>query len=149
MLNIFDVKSRKYKWAAAARLLACLTVISCLTASLVHTPARVAAQAAPQNLRYDQIQQRFVHNAFGTIPDPSDESLTEQLIHYNIRGLELDLHPRQPQDLQPNHERDWFIYHVPLNDYQKSTVTRLTEALRMLRGFHNAQPQHEVITINF
>ncbi len=147
MRHFFSFNSRRFGRTPSSLLLL-LAIIGWLSASFLKLPANATAQT-PTSLRYDQIQQRFVHNAFGTIPDSSDESLTEQLIHYNIRGLELDLHPRQPQDLQPNHERDWFIYHVPLSDYQSSTVTRLTEALRMLQGFHNAQPQHEVITINF
>ncbi|HMZ22705.1 MAG TPA: Ca2+-dependent phosphoinositide-specific phospholipase C, partial [Blastocatellia bacterium] len=146
MRHFFSFDSRRFGWASG-RVLLLLAIIGWLSASLLKPPANIDAQT-PTSLRYDQIQQRFVHNAFGTVQDPVDESLTEQFIHYNIRGLELDLHPRQGQNAQPNHERDWFIFHVPLIDYHRSTVTRLTEALRMLQGFHNAQPQHEVITIN-
>jgi hypothetical protein len=110
-------------------------------------------------LRYDQTQQRFIHNAYGADRDGSvvggrwvaaggrkDEQLLDQLIHHRVRAIELDLHPDHPCGSGFSSQPEWFIYHDCFDT--QSNVIRFSEALAYLRAFHDAQPQHEVVTVN-
>ncbi|HKO95235.1 MAG TPA: Ca2+-dependent phosphoinositide-specific phospholipase C [Polyangiaceae bacterium] len=107
----------------------------------------VSTAAPAAELRFDAIQQRFIHNAFGNILDGrKDEQLLDQLVHHRVRALELDLHPDHPCGSGFSSQPEWFIYHDCLDT--QSNVARLSEALHYLRAFHEAQPRHEVVTID-
>jgi hypothetical protein len=100
----------------------------------------------PDILRYNDIQQRAIHNAYD-----KQEQLLDQIIRYRVRCLELDLHawgdgsggytaicPSQPE---------WFIYHSVGLPVGRNVLT-LGDALRLLRAFHDANPKHEVFTLH-
>jgi hypothetical protein len=104
-------------------------------------------QESGSGLRYDQIQQRFIHNAYGGILSQKDEQLLDMLIHYRVRAIELDLQPGGICGSQYPDLPDWYIYH-DCWDIVSSSVRKLSDALALLKAFHEAQPQHEVVTVN-
>jgi hypothetical protein len=127
----------------------CRRALAALLASLFPVLAAQAQSAAP-GLRYDQVQQRFIHNAYSNGLAPKDEQLLDQLIHHRVRGLELDLMPQGypcytagPPDGPPN----WYIYHDCAEGHLRTTVNTLGDALDLFKAFHDAQPQHEVVTV--
>ncbi|HMV47746.1 MAG TPA: putative Ig domain-containing protein, partial [Blastocatellia bacterium] len=164
-----NVKSRKFRLSAIGALLACLTLLFCVSGLPGLRPDKVSAQSGPPRLRYDQIRQRFIHNAYsttrdaffddgkfivtGNLPGTKDEQLLDMMITHRVRALELDLHPSAYKggfscsDDRPA-TPDWFIYHDCYPDALPN-VFRLSDALRQLRAFHEMQPLHEVVTINF
>jgi hypothetical protein len=121
-------------------------------ASLLGEGGSSEMQAETGCLRYNEIQQRFIHNAFSAPLSQKDEQLLDQLIYHRIRAIELDLMPKGVpcgSAGPPPGEPDWFIYHdCSTIAYDMTTVQTLSEALRLLRAFHDAQPQHEVVTID-
>lgn len=134
----------------------CLT--SALRLSLVaarhETPNTYLPMQTGQCLRYDQIQQRFIHNAFsaardgrGGVGGEKPEQLLDMLIHHRARAIELDLHPGGVCGSTYPDKVDWFIYHDCF-DITASNVRMLSDALEQLASFHNAQPQHEVVTVD-
>jgi hypothetical protein len=92
--------------------------------------------------RYDEIQQRAVHNSYDKA-----EQLLDQLLFHRARAVEFDLHkwfavgcPYQPPP-------DWGIYHVTPGELGYN-VCRLGEVLLLLQAFQAADPTHEVVTVH-
>lgn len=135
------------------RLITGKTFVRCLAMSLVGLLPLLDAQAqsAPSCLRYDQVQQRLIHNAYSNAFAPKDEQLLDQLIHHRIRAVELDLMPRgypcYTSDPPEGGEPDWYIYHDCGEGQIRTTINTLGDALRLFKAFHDAQPQHEVVTV--
>lgn len=92
-------------------------------------------------LRYDQIQQRSIHNAY-----QKAEQLIDQLLVHHVRTMELDLHRWGQAGCPETPGPDWGIYHTI--GEAGNNVCKLSEALRLLRSFHRADPNHDVITIH-
>jgi hypothetical protein len=89
---------------------------------------------------YDQAIQASSHNSFERF-----EPLLDQLVYGRIRSLELDIHDRKEGvDAAPG---EWFVFHedIPLNRY--SSCRTLADCLRLVMAFHEAVPQHEVVTL--
>lgn len=144
-----------------------LFIITSIILSCLSVARRLPVEARPepltdcslmqtgQCLRYDQIQQRFIHNAYsaardgkGGIGGEKPEQLLDMLIYYRARAIELDLHPGGDcSKLDYPARPDWFIYHDCF-DIVASNVRMLSDALEQLAAFHHAQPQHEVITVD-
>ncbi len=143
-------KSGKFRWSAVSKLLGCILGMYCLFVSLSSRQTKVQAQA-PQNLRYDQIQQRSIHNAYQTqfsFGSPGKaEQLLDQIIYQRAYSLEVDLFANPtPFSCSASVGPDWWIRHDAAS--QDSNICTLSDVLRLLRGLHDAQPQHEVITLN-
>jgi hypothetical protein len=117
-------------------------------------PARAAAPPAaapaptpaPAFPRYNEVYGIATHNSYwinrGHLADPyasgTEELISDQLLHEHVRALEIDVHT----DRQPG---VWSVYHTDRPDY--SQVHTLAEALEVLRDFHRALPDHEVVNI--
>jgi hypothetical protein len=86
---------------------------------------------AYQTLRYNEVRQKSIHNAFQRL-----EGLYDQVVFWGGRSLELDLH---------RSAGDWKIYHFLLDP--QTSVERLSDALKIFWGMNNVLPNHEVITV--
>jgi hypothetical protein len=83
--------------------------------------------------KYHQIRQKSAHNSF-----QRNESYNSQLNFHRNRSSELDIHDDGPVG-------DWKVYHTWLDN---GTMTDLlSDALAEYRAFHDANPNHQVITI--
>jgi len=93
-------------------------------------------------LTYDRIEQRSIHNAY-----LSNVALLDQLIYYRVRNVEIDL--RADPAVNPyagaSDVNDWHVYHAAVPGSQGRG--KLSDYLRILRAFHDATPEHEVITL--
>lgn len=92
-------------------------------------------------IRYHQIQQKSLHNAFA-----SAESMIAQFAYFGIRNVEWDLRPQPVESIAgPRLNRnDWYVYH---SVHESRHFHQLSDGLRLLQAFHNAVPDHEVITL--
>lgn len=101
---------------------------------------------AHDELRYDQVRQKSVHNAF-----QKSEGIYDQVVYWRVRSLEIDVHTWHLFDDGDGHEDpntgldDWFVYHEPWD--RNSSIHRLSGFLQMCAGVHRALPEHEVITL--
>jgi hypothetical protein len=111
-------------------------VITCLP--LGARPRDAATPARPSD-RYDQVQQKSVHNAY-----QREESLGEQLRRHDVRSLELDLHRGRLG--APSIAGDWYVYHFGLLD-EATSCERLSDCLGAIAAFHTEQPEHDVLTV--
>lgn len=94
------------------------------------------------HLRYDEVRQKSVHNAFQRI-----EGIYDQIVYWRIRSLEADIHTSHLFDA-PETGGDfdeWFVYHHTFDMW--SSVHTLDDFLRVCAGAHRALPEHEVITL--
>jgi Phosphoinositide phospholipase C, Ca2+-dependent len=99
-----------------------------------------AATAPVPNRRYDEVRQKSSHNSF-----QKQEAILDQMIYHRIRSLELDIHHSKGPDW-PITPQDWYVYHDADDDWE-TTCHRLSDCLDELRSFHDAYPQHEVVTV--
>ena len=105
----------------------------------VHTKTASLTKAVP-NRRYNEVQQKSSHNSF-----QKQEALIDQLVYHRIRSLELDLHTSKGSSW-PIRSQDWYVYHVDSLDAD-TTCHRFSDCLDELRSFHDANPDHEVVTV--
>lgn len=92
-------------------------------------------------LRYNQVRQKGSHNSY-----QRTEGYPDQALYWRVRSLEIDIHNSNDGAGWPALNGDWYVYHVSVVD-QGSSVNRLSDALDVLRAFHLAVPDHEVMTI--
>jgi hypothetical protein len=129
--------------------LAILSLLSCQKVALLALPttegcappfdAPVPDTPLKDFLRYNFVQQKSVHNAYD-----KDLTLTEQL-GLGLRSLELDLHvTRGRAEPLP---RDWYVFHIDAPFLRSTNCEALSFCLQELATFHEAQPNHEVITV--
>ena len=104
-----------------------------------HSKAVGFAKAFP-NRRYNQVRQKSSHNSF-----QKQEALIDQLVYHRIRSLELDLHTSKGSSW-PITAQDWYVYHFAGVDAD-TTCHRFSDCLDELRSFHDATPDHEVVTV--
>lgn len=93
-------------------------------------------------LRYDQVQQRSIHNAYTFA-----EAEVDQLLYHRARNLEWDLraNPIELPLSSPRTDNNWYVWHRV--DEPRRCRT-LDDCLRLLNSFRRAAPQHEVITLH-
>lgn len=117
-----------------------------------------AGNALADAARYDQQRVRSIHNAYA-----KEQSIFDQLTHYAVRSLELDLVPTKCDrsvwgDSCPSEctgvdcgarDDDWFVYHaqVILPDEHRTSCLRLSDCLGELSAFHRQDPAHSVVTV--
>ncbi len=85
------------------------------------------------------VQQKSSHNSYERL-----EPLFDQMAYHRVRSLELDIHVDKGSSWPPV-PGDWYVYHAGPGD--PTTCHRLSDCLRELRAFHDAVPDHELITI--
>lgn len=104
-------------------------------------------------LTYFDVRAKSYHNTFA-----HNEPLWDLLTYYRVRSVEFDFHAdkfnsstaRNYQAVghgAPN-GADWFVYHYQgfTND-DDSRCFRLSDCLKELKAWHDANPYHEVITV--
>jgi hypothetical protein len=69
----------------------------------------------------------------------------DQLVYYRVRNVEIDLRADPPVNpyAGASDVDDWHVYHAVAEQGRG----KLSDYLRILRAFHDAVPEHEVITI--
>lgn len=90
---------------------------------------------------YRAARQKGSHNSY-----QRSEGYIDQALYWRIRSLEIDIHNGNDASGWPTLQGDWYVYHASVVD-QNSTVNQLSDALAVLRAFHLAVPDHEVITL--
>ncbi|MFP8966585.1 Ca2+-dependent phosphoinositide-specific phospholipase C [Pokkaliibacter sp. CJK22405] len=90
---------------------------------------------------YSAVRQKGSHNSY-----QRSEGYIDQALYWRIRSLEIDIHNGNDASGWPTLQGDWYVYHAAVVD-QSSTVNQLSDALAVLRAFHLAVPDHEVVTI--
>lgn len=114
-------------------------IVSSLTAATaLHAPAVSAADSG--STRYDQAIQKSSHNAYGRA-----EPLFDQLVWHGIRSIELDVHASKAGRPAPN--GDWFVYHEDYPLLRDTSCNALSDCLGQLKAFHDAVPDHDVVTV--
>ncbi|ADD68153.1 conserved hypothetical protein [Denitrovibrio acetiphilus DSM 12809] len=93
------------------------------------------------DIRYNQVRQKSSHNSY-----QRQESYTGQALYWRLRSMEIDIHSSNNSALWPQLMGDWYVYHASVVD-QESSVNTFTDALAVLKSFHMAVPDHEVVTI--
>lgn len=89
-------------------------------------------------LRYNEVQQKSVHNTF-----QRSESIADQFLYWRVRSMEIDVHHA---DVFGNSTKgDWAVHHDWYDPI--STVAKLSQFLRMVRGLNRLVPKHEVLTL--
>lgn len=103
-------------------------------------PVRRELYALPSSLRYSEVQQKSVHNAYDR-----DEPLFDQLVYHRVRSVELDVHTGLGG--KPDVPGDWYVYHEDLPLFRGTSCALFGQCLDVLAGFHRAVPDHEVVTL--
>lgn len=90
-------------------------------------------------LRYNDVRQKSVHNAF-----QRSEGIYDQVLYWRVRSLEVDIHSSgHPFATCP--DDDWLVFHGWTDPL--SSVLTLDEVLQICVGVQRAIPDHEVITL--
>jgi calcium-dependent phosphoinositide phospholipase C len=105
------------------------------------------------SLSYNQIQQKSSHNSF-----EKAESIFDQLVYHRIRNLDFDINPSKRGRIPLDH--DFWVYHWDANyntwshgylglygTFDFTRCATLAGCLRLVKAFHEAIPNHEVVTI--
>ncbi len=90
--------------------------------------------------QYNQVRQKGSHNSY-----QRSEGYPDQALYWRIRSLEIDIHNSNNMLGWPALNSDWYVYHAALDS--DSSVNTLSDALDVLKAFHQAVPEHEVITV--
>ena len=105
----------------------------------------VAAGAVSRDdLRYNQVCQKASHNSYH-----HDQDIQTQVLQHQVQTLEFDAHLRSPgvvsrENAPPG---DWFVYHWAKDPFTNCRL--LSDCFHQLRAYHDAHPEHQVITIFF
>ncbi len=92
------------------------------------------------DIKYNQVRQKGSHNSY-----QRSEGYPDQALYWRIRSLEIDIHNSNNRDGWPALNGEWYVYHSSSDD--ETSVNTLSDALDVLWSFHQAVPDHEVITI--
>jgi hypothetical protein len=97
------------------------------------------------DVRYNEVLQKAAHNSY-----QRDESLLDQMIYHRVRSIEFDLHtwygdPVFKWGEAP--EGDWLMYHHVADMFSRFKF--FSQGLYVVKAFHEAIPEHEVVTIFF
>lgn len=89
--------------------------------------------------RLNEVRQKSAHNAF-----QKAENIIDMLKYHHVFSIELDIHIGDGRtDTSNGVTGDWHVYHNTTG----STCDTLRRCLKLLRAFHEANPQHEVVTL--
>ncbi|WP_295455737.1 Ca2+-dependent phosphoinositide-specific phospholipase C [uncultured Thiodictyon sp.] len=91
-------------------------------------------------LRYNQVRQKSSHNSY-----QRTEGYLDQALYWRVHSLEMDIHTSNNDSHWPALTSDWYVYHKWSE--AESSVNTLSDALDVLKAFHLAVPEHEVLTI--
>ncbi len=96
----------------------------------------------PPALHYQDIQQRSIHNAYTRA-----ESIVDQLAFHRVRNMEWDIRSQPVSNIYgpTRDDNDWYVYH---SVSESRRCDKLSDCVTLLKGYHDAVPQHEVITIS-
>lgn len=96
----------------------------------------------PPALPYQDIQQRSIHNAYTRA-----ESIFDQLAFHRVRNMEWDIRSQPVTNIYgpTRDDNDWYVYH---SVSESRRCDKLSDCLTLLKAYHDAVPQHEVITIS-
>ncbi len=101
------------------------------------------APPATGDPRYNEVAMKSVHNAY-----QRDESIPDMLGFHHLRSVEIDIHDSNERDHWAELDRDWYVYHnTGVGADSSSTCRKLSDCLRLLRAYHQAVPNHEIITL--
>ncbi len=116
---------------------AILTLAFCLAALAQDGPGRAG-------LRYNQVRQKASHNSYA-----KKDGVYKQLMDWNIRVIEFDAHASSPGLLKrdPAPEGDFRVYHRTGDSF--SNCNLLSECFGEVKRFHEAKPDHQVVTVFF
>ena len=101
-------------------------------------PAFIVCAVVIAGCRYNQVQQKSTHNSY-----QRHEALLDQFGYHQVRSIELDIH--RTKTGQSTRSGDWFVYHASWDP--GTTCNRLSNCLDEVAAWHNANPNHEVITV--
>lgn len=88
-------------------------------------------------LRYNQVQQKSSHNSY-----ERKEGIYDQLTYWRVRSIEFDL-------IRASEEGKWRVNHdILISPFGSNTYT-FDAVLQVCKGFQNAVPLHEVVTVFF
>lgn len=91
-----------------------------------------------EDLRYDAVRQKSVHNCF-----QRHEGILDQFLYWRVRSFEVDIHATKPYERELH--GDWYVFHERWD--ASTSVETLSGFLRLLRGLHATVPEHEVVTV--
>ena len=91
-----------------------------------------------EDLRYDAVRQKSVHNCF-----QRHEGVLDQFIYWRVRSFEVDIHGGRP--FAPDLHGDWYVFHERWDAF--TSVETLSGFLRLLRAMRATVPEHEVVTV--
>lgn len=89
--------------------------------------------------RMNEVRAKSSHNSY-----ERDEALFDQLMWHRVRSLELDIQVDKGGDWPPV-AGDWYVHHDGPGD--PTTCHRLSDCLVEIGAFHDAVPDHELITV--
>jgi hypothetical protein len=90
--------------------------------------------------RYNQVQQKSVHNAY-----EHDEPLFDQVWLHRAFSLELDIH--NSKRFADALARDWYVYHIDAPRVDRTSCTKLSDCMSAIRALLDLHPDHEVVTL--
>ena len=101
-----------------------------------------ACSQGPAPLHYQEIQQRSIHNAYTRA-----ESIVDQLAFHRVRNMEWDIRSQPVTHIYgpTRDDNDWYVYH---SVSESRRCDKLSDCVTLLKGYHDAVPQHEVVTIS-
>jgi hypothetical protein len=134
-----DHSLRSACWSGTLSTVGFALASSLITCTPMVMPSSTRSTPAGPADRYDQVQQKTVHNAY-----QRRQSLGDQLRRHDVRSVELDLH--RARRGAPRTDGDWYVYHLGVLD-EDTSCDRLSDCLAAIAEFHAEQPAHEVITV--
>lgn len=99
----------------------------------------VTIDTDPSPIPYDQVTLKTIHNAY-----QRDEPLLDQMLYDNVRSIEVDIHKGKGADAPAG---QWWVYHIDAPTQDGSNCKFLDDCLAAMAAFHQAMPNHEVVTL--
>jgi hypothetical protein len=93
----------------------------------------------PSPIPYNQVTLKTIHNAY-----QRDEPLLDQMLYDNVRSLEVDIHKGKGDDAPAG---QWYVYHIDAPTQDGTSCKFLDDCLAAMAAFHQAMPDHEVVTL--
>ncbi len=103
-------------------------------------PAATPMPLATSLLRLSEVQQKATHNSY-----ERDERIGDQLAAHRIRAVEIDVHVGK--SFRRDVSGDWYVYHVDLPGFGRTSCDRLSGCLAEIGAYHRATPGHDLISV--
>ncbi len=100
----------------------------------------VADDAGRSGPRYNEVQQKSVHNAYD-----HDEPFFDQIVFHRAHSVEIDIN--NTKRLRASLTGDWYVYHIDAPALNNTSCDKLSDCLQVLRAYGDAFPDHEVVTV--